>query len=245
MGRRFILMVLLGVVGCSDIVSVATDAAIPNDLGGDGIVVDALRLEGPVRDGIGRDLPMPPDFVLPQDLPGQNDLPLLPDLTPDDGAGPEQGSGLCPASEPVAFSGCSQNGTHCAYGDKVECGNVWECFENNWQLAYGGPDCATTTAGLCPAQQPKGFCDATVFNCRYDTIQCTCRSVCSGPQPLPGQENEWACGLPQTVACPPKAPKLGDPCSFAALECIYGHCGPTIATCFGGVWDVVNIPPPP
>lgn len=227
---RLVLMMMLGVIACSDKVVVSTDASPPEDARRDGVVVDGIAIG---------------DLATPEDLPIAVDLRPGPDITLGDIHLLEQGVGQCPGSEPVALSACSPNGSHCAYGSKIECGNIWECFESKWQLAYEGPDCATTSGGLCPASEPSSFCDATVYKCRYDTVQCTCQSVCSGPQPLPGQEMAWDCSLPQTVACPAKAPKLGDVCAYAALECTYGHCGPTIATCFGGLWDVVTLPPPP
>ncbi len=151
--------------------------------------------------------------------------------------------GSCPASEPQVGTPCTTPKLQCGYGTNAGCGDVYECFEGTWALAFDGATCGSTT--LCPSSKPSGFCTSGAPSCRYGAEVCTCVHVCAGAPPAPGQEFIWSCAAPQTVACPKSAPKSASPCSVEGQVCTYGSCGREVATCKAGTWNVKNLPPPP
>jgi len=98
--------------------------------------------------------------------------------------------------------------------------------------------------GTCTAK-PTGYCKLSDPPCLWMGQYCKCRNVCSGVKPPPGKQYVWVCKPPLPAGCPSTPPKTGAKCSPNGLQCNYGHCPITRATCVGGAWVVKTDPLPP
>lgn len=171
---------------------------------------------------------------------GGLDAPVTSDASTDpDNDGPW--SAVCPEDPPEAGIPCNVPGIACEYGNawwNPDCDVIMQCAGPNptWgpDEPTGGSPCIGPP-GPNPSSCPmggiiQGACSEAGLYCYYNQGDiCEChQSGDAGPP-------QWAC-LPGDTRCGTTRPRLGSPCAYNGLECVYyALCGYG-QECVNGVW---------